>query len=127
MLWDVQRYPEFLTDVIDTVVEPGGDAHSQIVTFEVRVFRTRKFRLHLAGDGHAALQWTLVDGTHLRQNEGEWLIEELAPGLLRLHYRLCIDIDVAVPAAIARRMIDFNLPTALRQVKARVEILAAAP
>ena len=40
---------------------------------------------------------------------------------MRLTYRLELDTTIAVPDAIARRLIDFNLPTALRQFKARIE------
>lgn len=127
VLWEVERYPEFLSDFNETTVEERPDPLHQVVLFEMRLFRLRTFRLALHGTPPLGLHWTLVDGSNLRHNQGDWTIEPLAEGLLRLHYRLEIDIDIAIPDAIARRLIDFNLPTAMRQFKARIEMHGAVP
>lgn len=121
VVWDVARYPEFLSDVIAVNVTPGPTPLEVEAGFEMRVFRTRSFRLRLHGEPPDRLRWTLMDGQHLRANEGEWVLKTTAPGRVQMAYLLALDTSVPVPDAIARRLIEFNLPTALRQFKARIE------
>ncbi len=120
-IWDVARYPEFLSDVIAVNVAPTQSAHELDALFEMRIFRTRSFRLRLNGEPPHRVSWTLVDGQHLRANQGEWLLQPVAGDRVQMAYRLQLDTAVPVPDAIARRLIEFNLPTALRQFKARIE------
>lgn len=126
VLWEVERYPEFLSDFNETQVLSRADSLTQVVAFEMRLFRLRTFRLELRGEPPFHVSWSLVDGANLRHNHGDWTIEALNDQIVRLHYRLEIDIDIPVPDAIARRLMDFNLPTAMRQFKARIEMPGAS-
>jgi ribosome-associated toxin RatA of RatAB toxin-antitoxin module len=123
VLWDVVSYPDFLSDVLE--VEVADQPEVREATFHVRVFRARQFRVALQRQVDHGLRWTLIDGEHLRSLVGSWQVVELAPGLTRLTYALEIDLDFAIPDAIARRFLDFGLPTVLRQFKARMETTAA--
>jgi len=120
LLWDVARYPEFLTDVIETAVEAASEREI-VAWFDIRFFRTLRFRLRLVGEPYRSVSWTLVEGDGLTRVAGSWRVEAGAAGGVVLRYHLVVAIDVPVPDAIARRLIDFNLPTALRQIRARAE------
>lgn len=121
VLWEVERYPDFLTDVLDVRVESAGQRDQRIATFDVKVFKARRFRIHLWGEAPHFVEWKLVDGEHLRQADGRWDVQPLGPGQLRLNYRLDLDLAIPVPAAIAKQAADFTLPSLLRQMRARIE------
>jgi ribosome-associated toxin RatA of RatAB toxin-antitoxin module len=130
VLWDVARYPEFMTDIVETeVAEPetdsedgAGSGPTQVVTLETQFVRTRRYTVRMEARPPLRVTWQLQAGDGLSHNEGSW---ELVPHhdgrSCLLIYRLRVGFSVPVPAAVARRMIDFNLPTLLRQVKARAE------
>lgn len=119
VIWDVARYPDFLSDVMDASVEVSDGR--VIGTLDVRVFRARRLRLELWRDGVTRMAWKLVEGEHLRAVDGSWTLLELAPGLVRMTYDVGVELDFDVPDAIARRFTDFGLPTVIRQFKARIE------
>ncbi|MBM4343692.1 MAG: SRPBCC family protein [Deltaproteobacteria bacterium] len=125
VVWDIARYPEFLSDVVHVRVDPADDPLELEAEFEMRVFRTRRFRLRLVGEPPHRVRWTLVEGQHLRANQGEWTLALAGGDRAQMTYRLELDTSVPVPDAISRRLIDFNLPTALRQFKARIETQGA--
>lgn len=121
VLWDLERYPEFLTDVMDVRIDEAAAGDARVAAFEVKLFKARRFRIRVWGDEPHFIAWQLIDGEHLRQADGRWDVFPLGGGRVRLSYRLDVDLAIAVPAAIAKQVADFTLPSLLRQVRARVE------
>lgn len=124
VLWDVRRYPEFLTDVVETAVHSTGRPGEQEAAFDVQLVRIRHYTLRMVADPPRGLTWTLVHGESLRCNEGSWEIEPLDDGrTCRLVYSIRVDFALPVPDVIVRKIIERNLPMMLRQFKARIEQL----
>ena len=129
-LWDVERYPAFLTDVIDAKLEAGHSQHlhrtQQHVRQHMRLVRAVQLSFEMDGDPTSFIQWRLTDGAdYLRRHEGSWTIEPRLDGRTCLViYRVEFDFLAAVPEAVVRRLLDFGVPTMLRQVKARAELMA---
>ena len=127
VLWEVERYPDFLTDVLDVSVESNGNRAEQLATFDVRVFKARRFRVHMWGEAPHFVAWKLIDGEHLRIADGRWEVSTLGEGQVRLAYSLDLDLSIPVPQAIARQAAQFTLPSLLRQVRARIESRESKP
>ncbi len=125
-LWDVARYPAFLTDVIDADVAQGATAHLLQVRQHVRIVRAVHLGFDLEGDPPTFVQWRLTDGAdYLATHEGSWTVAPKLGGRSSgLIYRVRFSFVDAVPDAVVRRLVDFTIPTMLRQVKARAEFLA---
>lgn len=121
VLWDLERYPEFLTDVMDVRLSDAAFGEPRIAAFEVKLFKARRFRVRVWGEAPHFIAWQLIDGEHLRQADGRWDVLPLGGGRVRLCYQLDVELTIAVPQAIAKQVADFTLPSLLRQVRARVE------
>lgn len=121
VLWDVARYPEFLTDVLAVALVGPATETRMVANFDIKIFRARTVALELTAERPQRLKWRLVESEHLEFNEGEWALHPGADGAVRLSYRIRVATTAAVPAAITKRLIDFNLPAALRQFKSRIE------
>ena len=122
-LWDVARYPAFLTDVIDAQVTPGAHTNRQRVRQHVRIVRAVHLTFEFEGDPTNFIQWRLTDGAgYLSLHEGSWMVEPRLDGrTCAIVYRVRFEFEGAVPEAVVKRLIDFSVPTMLRQVKARAE------
>lgn len=129
ILWDVERYPEFLTETVDCRVQrsdgtPGRQ--QQQADFRVQLIRPLQYTADMIGEPPTRIEWQAVgvSGALLR-HAGSWTIE---PDPDRRTCTLSYELDVAfalpIPDAVIRRFADLNLPTMLRQVKARAELLA---
>ncbi|MCO4762846.1 MAG: SRPBCC family protein [Myxococcales bacterium] len=125
-LWDVERYPGFLTDIIDAKVKPGRSPNLQHVIQHTRIVRAVHLSFEMNGDPTNFIQWRLTDGdNYLSQHEGSWMVEPRLDGrTCAVVYRTRFEFVGAVPEAVVRRLVDFSVPTMLRQVKARAEFMA---
>lgn len=130
VLWDVARYPDFLSDVADASVEPtnapdgkpGDDARTLEAVLDVVLVRPRRCRVKLLGRPPYRIDWTLLEGELQAVNDGSWLLESHPSGRSCLvRYEVRLQLTVAVPEAIVKKLVAFNLPTLLRQIKARAE------
>ncbi len=127
VIWDVGRYPEFLSDVIDAQVHATPNANVQEAAYRVQLFREVAYRVRMVGDRPARVSWQRIAGDdtgdgYLQRNDGAWRIEPTDDGRsCRLHYELTIEFGLPLPDAMVSRLVDFNLPTLLRQMKARAE------
>lgn len=120
VLWDAQRYPEFLSDVVDVMVEPGADANEQIAHYVVRAPRRLEYALQMRAESPTRITWTLVTSEFQRQNCGSWEFLETPEGAL-LNLEIQMEFRVAVPDVIMKKLVEFNLPVMMRQVRARIE------
>lgn len=123
IVWDVARYPDFMTDVVDTRVEAiEGESWAQHAEFDTNFVRARRYTVRMRAEPPTRVQWTMVSGEGISANDGTWDIAAFDDGRsCTLGYAVKMAFDAPVPDAIARRIIEFNLPMLLRQVKARAE------
>ena len=121
VLWDVERYPEFLSDVVDVVTEPGGSATEQTVHYVVRSPRKLAYSLRMQAQAPDRIDWTLVDSDFQRQNRGSWMFTQAPDGAL-LTLDIQMEFKMPVPDVIMKKLVEFNLPILMRQVRARIEL-----
>ncbi len=122
VLWDVAKYPDFMTDMVDSWAEPGATPLEQIATHRVQFIRSRTYTVHLKAEPPTRISWKLVQGENMRINEGHWLIQPRPDGAgCTLEYVLRIELALKLPDAIVKRLTAFNLPTMMRQIKAHAE------
>ncbi len=120
VLWDVQRYPEFLSDVVDATVEPGETANEIVAHYVVRAPRRLEYALRMLAFAPDRITWTLVSSDLQRQNMGSWEFLETPEGAV-LALEIKMEFQVAVPEVIMKKLVEFNLPVMMRQVRARIE------
>ena len=122
VVWDVECYPDFVSDVVHTEVTPGTSPQEQTAEFHVKMLRVRHYLLHMVAAPPGQIRWTLARGDSLRRNDGHWRITPDATGQgCVVQYQVGLDFAMAVPDAIVRKMVEFQLPVMLRQFKARAE------
>lgn len=120
VLWDVERYPEFLTDVVDVYIQDEPSPEERVVYYAIRAPRMLNYSLNMRATGNTAIGWNLVDSDLQQANRGSWEIQ--AQGdvtLLTVHVQM--DFRVPVSDVILKKLVEFNLPVMLRQIRARVE------
>ena len=120
VLWDVERYPEFLTDVVDVYIEDEPSTDERVVFYAIRAPRMLSYKLRMRHDGPTQIAWTLVDGDLQQTNIGAWSIVEQPDGTL-LTVDMKMDFRVPVSDVILKKLVEFNLPVMLRQIRARIE------
>jgi ribosome-associated toxin RatA of RatAB toxin-antitoxin module len=120
VLWDVTRYPEFLSDVVDVIAEPGDSPGEQIVHYVVRAPRKLEYSLLMRAVAPERIDWTLLESDLQRQNRGSWVFS-LAPDGALLTLEIQMEFKLPVPDVIMKKLVEFNLPVMMRQVRARIE------
>lgn len=130
VLWDVERYPEFVSDCVDSHVGPApeveGQPQSQRIDMRVQLIRPLTYSALMTGRPPNRVQWEAdeTDG-YLGHHSGSWTIEPMGDlRTCKLTYELNVAFQLPIPDAVIRRFADLNLPTMLRQFKARAEKLA---
>ena len=129
VLWDVERYPEFISDCVDAGVRPmdGDDGvRRQKIDMRVQLIRPLAYSAVMTGESPAHIAWEADEtGGYLQHHSGSWTIAPTADfRTCTVQYRLTVAFELPIPDAVIRRFADLNLPTMLRQVKARAEKLA---
>ena len=120
VLWDVARYPEFLSDVEDVAIEDGLDATEIIAHYVVRAPRRLSYSLRMRSTAPERIEWTLMDGELQSANHGSWTVAATPDGAL-LTVDMHLQFRVAVPEVIFKKLVEFNLPIMMRQIRARIE------
>ena len=129
VLWDVERYPEFISDCVDAAVEPLpalAQDHRQRIDMHVQLIRPLNYQAEMTGQPPLSVLWEAdATGGYLQEHRGSWRIAPSADlRTCTLSYELSVAFELPIPDAVIRRFADLNLPTMLRQVKARAENLA---
>ena len=130
VLWDVERYPEFVSDCVDSEVvgpeEDAGKGPAQRVNMRVQLIRPLAYSAVMKGQPPTSVTWEAdqTDG-YLDHHSGGWTITPMGDfRTCKLVYELNVGFQLPIPDAVIRRFADLNLPTMLRQFKARAEKLA---
>ncbi|HEX9697427.1 MAG TPA: SRPBCC family protein [Actinomycetota bacterium] len=69
----------------------------------------------------AGLSWTFVEGTNLRNMEGEYVLEAAAPGRTTVTYKLKVDTSIPMLGFMKRQVEKKIIDVALKGLKKRVE------
>ena len=124
LLCDFERYPDFITDVIDVSIEADGDDSWQ-VTFNVSLFRRHlTYTLQMRKEDPYRLSWSLVGGEWLSHNEGFWFLEPLDSASTRASYSLNMTFKRLLPQNITGLLVDAFIWKVLRDFKEHAEALA---
>ena len=126
VLWDVGRYPQFLTHVIDAGVIENSNPEQITVELCLDMIRTFECRFDMRGHPTSRVRWWLTEAADvLESHAGGWTIEAgTNPRTCMLDYKAKIQLKEAIPDSLMGRIVDFDVPTMLRQVKARAEFVA---
>jgi len=117
---DYERYPEFLPEVKSTrVSNRQGDEVD--VQYEVDVLKKIRYTLRLKEEPPSRISWTFVEGELMRDNRGNWLLEDLGGGKTRATYNIEMKLGPLVPKSIVNVLVDSSLPKMLEAFKKRAE------
>jgi len=120
LLLDIESYPSFLNDVIETRILRRED--DQIDTdFSVQVIRRLKYTVRMEGERPYRLTWSYLDGRLFRENNGSWELEAMGNKRTRATYTINLDVNAFVPAAITKRLVEYTLPAMLTEWKQHAE------
>ncbi|MBI2338889.1 MAG: SRPBCC family protein [Deltaproteobacteria bacterium] len=120
VITDYGRYPEFLTESKNVVVEKKS-GHTAEVTFTLDLIKKFSYTLKMVGKPPHTVAWSFVRGALMKRNDGEWTLEKSGNGTTRATYSIDIDLGLFVPGAISRMLIGSNLPGMLKSFKKRIE------
>ena len=117
---DYERYPEFLPEVKSTrISNRQGDEVD--VHYEVDVLKKIRYTLRLKEEPPSRISWTFVEGELMRDNRGNWLLEDLGGGKTRATYNIEMKLGPLVPKSIVNVLVDSSLPKMLEAFKKRAE------
>ncbi|GEM_PF-2748213 len=130
VVWDVERYPEFISDCVDAGVEPMENhdegARQQRIEMRVQLIRPLAYTALMTGQPPLHVRWKATStGGYLTSHRGSWDIDPSTDRrTCTVRYMLEVHFQLPIPDAVIRRFADLNLPTMMRQVKARSELVA---
>jgi ribosome-associated toxin RatA of RatAB toxin-antitoxin module len=125
IVYDFEKYPEFLSDVREVSVD-GRKGNSLTAAFEIQVIKKIHYSLQVKGTPYKKISWNLLSGDLFKKNNGEWTFQEEGKGKTQATYKVDIDFSLFVPSLITSKLIGANLPGMLKRFKERAERLGNA-
>src|SRR5438105_3295376 len=123
LVWDFERYPEFVSDVAGVRVlsrEPG-EVHVEITARLLWIpFR---YELAVSREDDRAVRWQRVAGAFARA-EGAWTLVEAREGRSRIRYENAVDPGIPAPGFVVQHVLEQSLPKLMKEFRARAETLA---
>ncbi len=127
---DFEAYPVWAKDIKEAeVVHRDGDGRASVVRY--RAAAMGRSTTYLLGYDYTAeparLSWRLLEGDITRKLDGsyDFRASEADPGLTDVDYELTVELVVPLPGFVKRRAEARIMQTALRDLKARIEAVAA--
>lgn len=120
VITDYESYPEFLKEVSEVKVEKKSPAATE-VTYTLDLIKKFSYTLKMTPKPPSKVTWTFVKGDVMKDNKGEWNLEEISPGVTKATYSIDVSLGLLVPGAIAKMLIGNNLPAMLKAFKERIE------
>jgi ribosome-associated toxin RatA of RatAB toxin-antitoxin module len=119
---DFAAYPEWSTAIKQvTVDEVGDDGRGTKATFTLDAGVLKDtYTLAYTWTGDDQVDWTLVKGTTMRSQEGNYELAE-SGGSTEVTYRLAVDLKVPMLGMFKRKAEKMIMDTALKGLKKRVE------
>ena len=119
---DYESYPEFLQEVNNCkLIEQRGD--KKLVEYTVHLIKSFKYRLWMdESERPNRLTWSLDSGDLFKISNGFWDLKEEA-GKVRATYGVEAKFKVFVPGAVAKALVNVNLPTMMSAYHKRISEL----
>lgn len=125
VLLDFDAYPSWARDLKGVTVEArDDDGRGHEVTFRAAAMgRSTGYTLRYEyADEPSTVSWELVQGDIMRRLDGSYLLEPVGSDRTRVTYHLAVDLIVPLPAFVKRRAESKIIHTALRELRAHVEL-----
>lgn len=119
---DFERYPEWLEEFKDAeVIATRDDGWAQQVAYTLS---TMGITLTMTLDytyTDTRVEWTLVEGNMMRQNDGAYDMSDNGDGTTTLTYELEVDTNVPLPSMIRKKLAKKTVDDSLAAIKIRAE------
>ena len=124
---DFPNYPAWASSVKSAeVVEDGPDGRARRVEFVLDAGVVRdQYELSYVWVGDQRVDWKLVHGQMMRSQVGSYVMDEIEDGRTRVTYTLAVDLAIPMLGLLKRKAERVVMDTALKQLKKRVEAVAA--
>ncbi len=125
VLTDFDSYPSWARDLKGVTVESvDRTGRGEEVTFRAAAMgRSTSYTLRYEyNDTPTTISWELVRGDIMRCLDGSYVLEPAGPGRTRVTYHLTVDLVVPLPGFVKRRAESKIVHTALRELRAHVEL-----
>ncbi len=121
---DVEKYPEFLSEVKRVTVEARTpktmratfDVALAFAGFDVKTRYTLEYDIE-----PKRVAWKLAESPDLTKNEGEWRLEETPDGETVAHYRAEIVTTLPIPEEVQTAFAEQQLPKLMEKFRDRAE------
>ncbi len=115
-----EAYPQFLSEV--KKVRTSDRSDNQVsVHYEIEVMKTVKYTVRLREEPPTRVSWTFVEGQFMKDNQGNWLLEEAGAGRTKATYHIEMALGALVPKSIVNALAETQLPKMLEAFKKRAE------
>lgn len=127
---DFEAYPEWAKDIKEAAII-HRDAEGRPAIVRYRAAAMGRSTTYLLGYDYAEapnrLSWRLMEGDITRKLDGHYHFEPVDGGVTTdVDYELTVELVVPLPGFVKRRAETRIMQTALRDLKARVEAVAAS-
>jgi ribosome-associated toxin RatA of RatAB toxin-antitoxin module len=119
---DFEAYPEFLPETKKVKIEKKSGKSAR-VQFQISLIKKINYTLDIKLNPLHGLSWQLVKGDMMKNNSGQWKLQEGKDGITKATYEIDMDFGGMVPKAISNKLIGSNLPTMMKQFRDRIEEL----
>jgi len=122
---DFEAYPEWASGVKEVqVLEQDKDGRGYKVRFEVSMLGLSGwYALTYTYNGEKGISWTFVDGSPIKNLEGEYVLEP-SGGSTKVVYRASVEPGIPMIGFMKRKMEKQVIDIALKGLKKRVESLS---
>jgi ribosome-associated toxin RatA of RatAB toxin-antitoxin module len=120
---DVERYPEWVHDIVEAEVldrDDAGRPHDVKFTVAALGRNTRYTLRYDWGGAPDVLRWELVEGDIMRAIDGAYRFESTADGGTDVTYDLSIELVVPMPGFLKRRA-EARILNTVHHLKSRAE------
>jgi ribosome-associated toxin RatA of RatAB toxin-antitoxin module len=121
---DVERYPEWVSDLKDVeVLERDGEGRALVVSYRAGAFGRSTSYVLVYDYAHAPeeLSWTQREGDITSRLDGKYHFAPAPDQGTEVRYELSVELRVPIPGFVKRRAEAHILHAAIRDLKARVE------
>ena len=125
---DFGRYPDWAHDIKDAqVLATDEQGRGRTVAFRAAAMgRSASYVLEYSYPDDSTIAWKLVEGDIMRALDGHYVFAPGADGGTDITYELTVELVVPIPGFVKRRAEGKIMGTALRELKHRVENVAAS-
>jgi hypothetical protein len=104
---------------------PDGRAHRVAFTLDAGIVRDH-YELSYVWTGDRRVEWELVEGQMMRAQHGSYTLHAQGDGSTHVTYSLSVDLVIPILGLLKRKAERVVMDTALKELKKRVEGLAAS-